>query len=455
VNRFGSPRTRPPLPEGPFLVVGLARSGTAIARVLAERGERVAGVDSGRPGEAERLADVGVEVSLDVDGIDQLEGARTVVKSPGVPQDAPVLVAARERGLEVTGELELSWRLLPNAFCAVTGTNGKTTTTELLGHLHRTAGEPVAVAGNVGTPLAQLASEEIDANATVVCECSSFQLEDSSAFAPECAVFLNLSPDHLDRHGSLEDYRDAKLRVFANQGSEDVAVVNGDEPALAPGEIGGSAERVAFCPRGGGADKCDVTFEQGEIRWRSEPLLAAGDLRLLGSHNVENAMAAAAAALASGLDRDAVAQGLASFEGVAHRLERVREHDGVTWVNDSKATNVGAALAGIEAFDGGLRLIMGGSGKGESFDALAGPIAERARSVHLIGEVAGEIEAALADSGVELHRDETLERAVGAAAEAASGGEVVLFSPAAASFDQFRDFEDRGERFRALVEALP
>ena len=148
-------------------------------------------------------------------------------------------------------------------------------------------------------------------------------------------------------------------------------------------------------------------------------------------------------------------QGLASFEGVAHRLERVREHDGVTWVNDSKATNVGAALAGIEAFDGGLRLIMGGSGKGESFDALAGPIAERARSVHLIGEVAGEIAAALADSGVELHRDETLERAVAAAAEAASGGEVVLLSPAAASFDQFRDFEDRGERFRALVEALP
>ena len=434
-------------------MVGLARSGAAVARLLAERGERVIGVDSGRPDEAAGLGDSGVEVSLDVDGTELLDDVRAVVKSPGVPQDVPVLRVARERGLEVTGELELAWRLIPNPFCAVTGTNGKTTTSELLGHLHRAAGEPVAVAGNVGTPLATLATQGLDSEATVVCEASSFQLEDTSAFAPECAVFLNLAPDHLDRHGSLESYRDAKLRVFANQEPDDVAVVNGDAPALAEGELGGAARRVAFCSRGG-ADGCDMTFEQGEIRWRGEGLLAANDLRLLGAHNVENAMAAAAAAIATGLPRDAVAEGLASFEGVAHRLERVREHEGITWVNDSKATNVSAALAGIEAFDGGLHVILGGSLKGESFAGLAGAVAARARSVHLIGEAAGEIAEALAGAGVEVSNDVTLERAVASAAAVASPGEVVLLSPAAASFDQFRDFEHRGDSFRELVEAL-
>ena len=206
--------------------------------------------------------------------------------------------------------------------------------------------------------------------------------------------------------------------------------------------------------RAGGADGCDMTFEQGEIRWRGEGLLAANDLRLLGAHNVENAMAAAAAAIATGLPRDAVIDGLASFEGVAHRLERVREHEGITWVNDSKATNVSAALAGIEAFDGGLHLILGGSRKGESFAGLADAVAARARSVHLIGEAAGEIAEALAGAGVEVSNDVTLERAVASAAAMASPGEVVLLSPAAASFDQFRDFEHRGDSFRALVEAL-
>ena len=185
-------------------MVGLARSGAAIASVLAERGETVLGSGLGRPEEAAGLEGSGVEVSLGVDGTRQLDRARTLVKSPGVPQDAPVVRAARERGIEVTGELELAWRLIPNVFCAVTGTNGKTTTTELIGHLHRTAGRPVAVAGNVGTPLASLVGA-IDSDATVVCEASSFQLEDTEYFGPECAVFINLAPDHLDRHGTLED----------------------------------------------------------------------------------------------------------------------------------------------------------------------------------------------------------------------------------------------------------
>ena len=439
-------------------MVGLARSGAAIASVLAERGETVLGVDSGAPEEAAGLEASGVEVSLGVDGTQQLDRARTVVKSPGVPQDAPVVRAARESGIEVTGELELAWRLIPNAFCAVTGTNGKTTTTELIGHLHRTAGRPVAVAGNVGTPLASLV-DAIDPDATVVAEASSFQLEDTNYFSPECGVFINLAPDHLDRHGTLENYLAAKLKIFANQGNDDAAVYNGDTPELRERDLGGCARRIRFCPvEGESADPdCELSMRDGVIFAADEPLLRADELQLLGSHNVENAMAAAAAALASGLPRDAVAEGLGSFQGVRHRLERVRELDGVLYVNDSKATNVASAVAGVRAFDGGVRLIAGGRPKQESFAPLAEAVAERCVSVYLIGEATDRMAVELApaaEAGVEISKRETLERAVDAATAEAKPGEVVLLSPACASFDAFKDFEVRGDRFRELVEAL-
>jgi UDP-N-acetylmuramoylalanine--D-glutamate ligase len=451
-------KPRPPLPEGPFLVVGLARSGAAIAGVLAERGETVIGVDSGSPEEAAGLEQVGVEVSLGVDGTRLLDRARTLVKSPGVPQGAPVVSAARERGLEVTGELELGWRLIPNAFCAVTGTNGKTTTTELIGHLYRTAGLPVAVAGNVGTPLASLIGV-VDQDATVVCEASSFQLEDTSYFGPECGVFINLAPDHLDRHGTLENYLAAKLRIFANQGNDDFAVYNGQTPELRRRDLGGCARLIRFCPAESDAadPDCELSMRDGVIFAAEEPLLRADELRLLGAHNVENAMAAAAAALASGLPRDAVAEGLRSFQGVRHRLERVRELDGVLYVNDSKATNVTSALAGIEAFEAGVRLIAGGRPKQESFAPLAPAVRERCVACYVIGEAAEDLASALApaaEAGVEISQPGTLERAVEAAAADARPGEVVLLSPACASFDAFKDFEARGDRFRGLVEAL-
>jgi UDP-N-acetylmuramoylalanine--D-glutamate ligase len=442
------------LPEGPFLVVGLARSGSAVARVLAGRGEQVRGVDSGRPDEAAGLAEAGVEVHLDADGLALLEGTRTVVKSPGVPAEAPVIAAARQRGIEVLGELELSWRLIPNRFVAVTGTNGKTTTSEMLGHLYRSVGEPVAVAGNVGRPLAALAGE-VPAEATVVCECSSFQLEDTVAFAPECAVFLNLAPDHLDRHAGLAEYLGAKLQAFGRQANEDVAVFNGDDPALAGRDLGGCARRVRFC-RGASPD-CEVSVSAGTVFHEGEPLLRVSELNVPGEHNVENAMAAAAAALAMGLSREAVREGLRSFPGVPHRLEQVAEIGGVSFVNDSKATNVGAATVGLRAFEGGVHAILGGSPKGEDFGPLAAPVAERCRAVYLIGEAAGAIEAALApaaEAGVELNRSGTLEAAVREAAAAARPGEVVLLSPACASFDAFRDFEQRGERFREIVGEL-
>jgi len=436
-------------------VVGLARSGQAAARTLAARGEEVAGCDSASPEGAAGLAEAGLEVHLDSDGVELLGRTRCVVKSPGVPGEAPVIARALELGVAVVGELELAWRLLPNRFVAVTGTNGKTTVTELLGHVWRTAAEPVAVAGNVGTPLASLAGE-VPHEATVVCECSSFQLEDSDAFAPECAVLLNATPDHLDRHGDFDRYLRAKLRIFANQGNDDVAVYNSSDTALRDLDLGGCARRVACCR--GSSPECEVSLSDGLIFAGERPLLEARELSLIGPHNADNAMAAAAAALAMGLERDAVREGLRTFAGVPHRLERVAERGGVLYVNDSKATNVAAAAAGLRSFDGGVRAILGGSPKGGSFTGLVEPVSERCVACYLIGEAAESLEQDLEparDAGVELRRCEGLADAVPAAASDARAGEVVLLAPACASFDAYRDFEQRGEHFRSLVEGLP
>jgi UDP-N-acetylmuramoylalanine--D-glutamate ligase len=422
--------------------------------MLAGRGEDVTGVDSGHPSGAAGLREVGVEVVLDADGLALLDGTRTVVKSPGVPREAPVIAAALERGIEVVGEMELAWRAIPNRFVAVTGTNGKTTVVEWLGHVYRAAGEPVAVAGNVGTPLSALAGQ-IDPDATVICEASSFQLEDSVAFAPECAVFLNLAPDHLDRHADLEAYLRAKLRIFANQGNDDVAVYNAGDPALAGVDLGGCARRVAFCR--GAAPDCEVALAEGTIFHDGAPLLATGELGLLGEHNVANAMAVAAAALSMGLDRDAVREGLRGFAGVPHRLEQVAEIAGVRFVNDSKATNVASATVGLRAFGGGVHAILGGSEKGEAYEPLLEPVREVCAACYLTGASAERLAEALAPaigSGVALHRCDDLGDAVRRAPAAARPGETVLLSPACASFDAFENFERRGERFREIVGGL-
>ena len=372
-----------------------------------------------------------------------------------MPGAAPAVAAAKERGTPVLGELELAWRLLSNRFVAVTGTNGKTTVTELLGHVWRTAGEPVAVAGNVGTPVASVVGEAAP-DATIACECSSFQLEDAQAFAPECAVLLNVTPDHLNRHLEFDDYLRAKLRVFANQGNDDVAVYNRAEPALRGVELGGCGRRVAYCR--GPDPECEVSLSgEGTIFAAGEPLLRQGDLSLLGDHNADNAMAAAAAALAMGIERDAVREALRTFAGVPHRLERIAERNGVVFVNDSKATNVAAAAAAVRSFSRGVRVILGGSLKGAGFTALAGPVAERCAACYLIGEAAARLErdlGAAREAGVELRRCDGLADAVRSAASEARPGDVVLLAPACASFDAYRDFEERGEHFRMLVEEL-
>jgi len=439
---------RPPLPPGPFLVVGLARSGHAAAALLHARGEDVIAVDRGHPVAVDDLS-AAVEVHLDTDGLGQIGRARAVVKSPGVPTSAPVIAAARQRGLPILGELELAWRCVPNPVIAVTGTNGKTTTTELLGHLHRQAGVPVAVVGNVGTPYSSLAATtaapatDPDARpAVVVCECSSFQLEDTIAFAPECAVLLNLDSDHLDRHGTLAAYHAAKLNVFAHQRPDDVAVVP-DDLDLATTLRG---RRVRF----GASPDAELGLRDGTLVWAGEPLLAADELGLRGPHNVRNAMAAAAAVLARGLPADAVRNGLRTFRGVAHRLEEVVSRDGVLYVNDSKATNVAAALVALRSFEAPVHVILGGRGKDEDYAPLRDAVAGHCAGAYLIGEEAEPLAAAL-DGAVALHRSGDLERAVAQARTAARPGEVVLLAPACASYDQFENFERRGEAFRALA----
>jgi UDP-N-acetylmuramoylalanine--D-glutamate ligase len=363
-----------------------------------------------------------------------------------VPQNTPIISAARARGIPVLGELELAWRLLENEFVAVTGTNGKTTTTEWIGHVHREAGLPVSVVGNVGTAVSSLV-DQVAGEVTIVCEASSFQLEDTEAFAPEAGVLLNLEPDHLDRHGSFEAYVSAKLRLFANQGNYDIAVAPLD---LDVADLGGCARRVLF----GSTPGAELSDRAGYLWWDEEPLIEVDEISLPGAHNRQNAMATAAACLARGIAPEAVASGLRTFRGVPHRLEEIAVRRGVTWVNDSKATNVASTLVGLRAVTPPVHLIAGGRGKAQDFSPLGALVSERCAAVYLIGEAAGDLRTALSETGIPLSDAGDLEHAVAQARKAARSGETVLLSPACASYDQYPDFEARGEHFRALVESL-
>ncbi len=427
---------RPPPPRGPYLVAGFARSGRAAAAALVARGERVIAYDAG---ECDPLE--GIELACGGQGVELLERVACVVKSPGVPREAPLIEAALARGVPVIGEVELAWRLLPNELIAVTGTNGKTTTVELIGEIHRAAGAPVEVAGNVGRALSTLLPAPPAPDATIVCEVSSFQLEDTLAFAPDAAVLLNLTADHLDRHHSFERYRGAKLRIFANQPAEAIAVVPEELAALATG----AAQAVLF----GAGERCALRLERGSLYWQDELLLATTELRMRAP--LEDAMAAAAVSLARGVSLEAVHSALVAFRGVAHRLEEISQIGGVTYVNDSKATNIASTLVALAAFEpGSVLLILGGRGKGQDFTLLREAVAERAAHVYVIGEDGPRIADALA--GLPCTRVETLAEAVEHARRLAHRGQVVLLSPACASFDQFDDFEARGDAFRMLVD---
>jgi UDP-N-acetylmuramoylalanine--D-glutamate ligase len=389
------------------LVLGLARSGRAAQAALEAGGTEVVVADR----------TLGNDEDLTL-----LDGVEVLVKSPGVPGEAPLVAVARERGIPVWSEIELASRLLPNPILGVTGTNGKTTTTELLGAMLG-----ARTAGNVGTALSELVGD-VPADDWIVCELSSFQLEDVDRFRPRIAVLLNLEPDHLDRHGSFEAYRAAKLRVFENQAAEDVAVVpRGFDP------VPGAARRVEFA---------------ADDELPAEPLIP-------GAHNRENAAAATAAGRAAGLDDAAIAEALRTFPGVEHRLELVAEIDGVRYVNDSKATNSAATRRALTAYDAPTHLILGGRPKGESWEELAQEIAAAdVVTAYLIGEAAEPLSVDLGYESVPFLISVTLERAVAEAASAAEPGDVVLLSPAAASYDQFLDYEHRGEEFRRLVQNL-
>jgi UDP-N-acetylmuramoylalanine--D-glutamate ligase len=385
------------------LVYGLARSGVAAAAALEAQGDEIVRVDR----------ELGNE-----DDLSLLDGVELLVKNPGVPGERPLVAEARARGIPVWSEVELGYRLLrPRPFVGVTGTKGKTTTSELLGAIFRAAGREVVVAGNVGRPLSAVEAGE---DAWIVCELSSFQLEDVHELELEVAVLLNVEPDHLDRHGTFEQYRAAKLRIFERAQHQVV-------------------------PRGSGLEGIGFSADDP---LPAEPLIP-------GRHNRANAAAATAAARAAGVSDDAIAEGIRTFRGVPHRLELVRERAGVRWVNDSIATNTFAVRRGVEAFDAPVRLILGGRAKGEDFRPFAQALPRNVVSIHLVGEASGELATALEAAGRDYERAGTLARAVEQSAREAKPGDVVLLSPACASYDQYANFEERGEDFRGLVANLP
>jgi UDP-N-acetylmuramoylalanine--D-glutamate ligase len=376
-----------------------------------------------------------------------------IVPSPGVPADAPSLQAARAKGITIWSEIELADRFLKGRLIGITGSNGKTTTTSLIEHVLRSAGVPTILAGNIGTPLIARVEQTNDTTTTVV-ELSSFQLELIDTFRPDISVFLNLTPDHLDRHHTLESYGAAKARIFENQTEADCAVLNADDPATT--KYASSKPQVFWFSRkqrvaqGAFVREDEIVFRHDG---KEEVVLKLQDIPLAGAHNVENALAAAVATRLAGADAAAIARGVRSFSGVEHRLEFVAEIGGVRYYNDSKATNVDATLKALEAFPGRILVVLGGKDKGSDYTALQKALREKAILALLIGAASEKIEKQIAGS-VAIERAGTIERAVDIASHAAQAGDVVLLAPACASFDQFENYEHRGRVFKDLVHQL-
>jgi UDP-N-acetylmuramoylalanine--D-glutamate ligase len=439
------------------LVVGLARTGVATALFCAARRSIVTATDTRSESEiAEAIATLrtaGVRLELGGHREDAFLQQDLIIPSPGVPADAPLLQAARLRGVTIWSEIELADHFLSGKLIGITGSNGKTTTTTLIEHILKNAGFPTILAGNIGTPLISCVEKTNDKTITVV-ELSSFQLELIDTFRPNISVFLNLTPDHLDRHHTLEAYSAAKARIFENQTEADSAVLNADDPATKP-YAPAKPHVYWFSRKQRVAQGAFVRDDQIMFRrdGAEEAVLKLRDIPLAGAHNLENVLAAVAATRLARAEPAAIARGVRSFAGVEHRLEFVAEIGGVRYYNDSKATNVDATLKAINSFPGRILIILGGKDKGSDYTVLQKPLREKAILALLIGAAAEKIEKQIAGS-VALENAGTIERAAEIASHAAKPGDVVLLAPACASFDQFQNYEHRGRVFKDLVHQL-
>jgi UDP-N-acetylmuramoylalanine--D-glutamate ligase len=445
------------------LVVGLARSGVAAARLLARRGAQVTANDT-KPepdisDEARELSNIGVRISLGGHPLELFTGADLIVLSPGVPADIEPLASARSRGAKIISEAELAFRFLKGQLIGVTGSNGKTTTTTLIGELMKASGARTLVGGNIGTALTSLVDQTTE-DSWLVAELSSFQLETIEALRPRVAVITNITPDHLDRHGSFENYARAKHRLFINQTAEDWAVINGsDSGSLGLIALGIPSRKAFFSARH--AQATGVYGREGKIfttllEDSQTEVISFDEIPLPGLHNIENVCAALASVLcALGKDAplDEIREAIRGFKGVEHRIEFVAEISGVKFYNDSKATNIDSTIKALESFAGNIILILGGKDKGGDFTLLAPLVRERVKRLVLIGAASDKIASQLADAQP-VSRASTMREAVAKSVEAASTGDTVLLAPACASFDMFNDYEHRGRVFKEEVQAL-
>jgi UDP-N-acetylmuramoylalanine--D-glutamate ligase len=428
-------------------VVGLGKSGLAAIDLLVRKGARVRAVDE-RADAADSLREAGIPFRLQAE--EKFEDCDLIVLSPGVPADLPEVDAARARGIQVIGEVELAWHFLQGRIAGVTGSNGKTTTTALLGHILSECGIPAQVGGNIGTPPTAMVQSSRKEQWNVL-ELSSYQLETVDAFQAQVGICMNVTPDHLDRHHTFENYARAKRRLFETLHRDGLAVLNADDATCVSYAEVTQAHIVWF------SSSRTITpglcVDGDFILMDGEKLMPISDVPLRGRHNLENAMAAAAAARFAGASQNSIAAAIRGFSGVEHRLAFVRRVGGVDYFNDSKATNVDATLKAVDAFEGGLWIILGGKDKGSSYAPLRQPLREKARAALLIGAAAEKIAAELGDA-VERIQCGTLENAVAAARARAISGETVLLAPACASFDQFQSYEHRGKAFKTLVMSL-
>jgi UDP-N-acetylmuramoylalanine--D-glutamate ligase len=444
------------------LVVGLGKSGVASALFLKAHGARVTVSDTKSGDELRNeipsLLDHGITVETGGHGERTFRGQDLIVVSPGVPVDAPLLVQARAMGEAVIGEIELAAQFLPGPIVAITGSNGKTTTTTLTGEILAAGGLPTLVGGNIGTPAISLAERATRESVTVL-EVSSFQLETIQTFRPKVAVVLNVTPDHLDRHLTLEAYVDAKARIFENQRGDDFAVLNEDDPTCVSMAVRTRAQVFWFSrqkevKQGAWVREGKILFRDGSSSQKNQQrdIMLVSEIPLKGAHNLENVLAAVCAGALMGCAPEKIRQAVRDFKAVEHRLEFVATIRGVDYYNDSKATNVDATIKALESFPANIHLILGGKDKGSDYSVLNDLLRQRVKRVYTIGAAAGKIESQI--KGVEVVHADTLENALRKANAVAEAGDVVLLAPACASFDQFKNYEQRGQVFKEIVRGL-